>query len=62
MKHMDTLAACFGVRALIGGVCKAATTLDEQRGIVQLIKLQELTLDARRAVLATRHGHRECKA
>jgi len=42
MKHMDTLAARYGVRALIGGVCKAATTLDEQGRIVQLIKLQEL--------------------
>lgn len=42
MKHMDTLAARFGVRPVIGGVCKAATTLDEQGRIVQLTKLQDL--------------------
>jgi 2-dehydropantoate 2-reductase len=42
MKHMDTLAARFGVRPLIGGVCKAATMLDVQGRIVQLTKLQDL--------------------
>ena len=42
MRHMDTLAARFGVRPLIGGACKAATTLDGQGRIVQLTKLQEL--------------------
>jgi 2-dehydropantoate 2-reductase len=42
MKHMDTLAARFGVRPLIGGVCKAATMLDEEGRIVQLTKLQDL--------------------
>jgi 2-dehydropantoate 2-reductase len=42
MKHMDTLAARFGVRPLIGGACKAATALDEQGRIVQFTKLQDL--------------------
>jgi 2-dehydropantoate 2-reductase len=42
MKHMDTLAARFGARAVIGGACKAATKLDKQGRIVQLTKLQDL--------------------
>jgi 2-dehydropantoate 2-reductase len=42
MKHMDTLAARFGARAVIGGACKAATKLDNQGRIVQLTKLQDL--------------------
>jgi 2-dehydropantoate 2-reductase len=42
MKHMDTLAAHFGARAVIGGACKAATMLDKQGRIVQLTKLQDL--------------------
>ena len=42
MKHMDTLAAHFGARAVIGGACKAATMLDKQGRIVQLTRLQDL--------------------
>ena len=42
MEHMDTLAAHFGARAVIGGACKAATMLDKQGRIVQLTKLQDL--------------------
>jgi 2-dehydropantoate 2-reductase len=42
MQHMDTLAARFGVRPLIGGACKAATMLDGQGRVVQLTKLQDL--------------------
>jgi 2-dehydropantoate 2-reductase len=42
MKHMDTLAARFGIRAVIGGACKAATKLDRQGRIVQLTKLQDV--------------------
>lgn len=42
MKHMATLAAHFGARAVIGGACKAATMLDKQGRIVQLTKLQDL--------------------
>ena len=42
MKHMDTLAARFGVGSVIGGVCKAATMLDERGRIVQLTQLQDL--------------------
>lgn len=43
MKHMDTLAAHFGARAVIGGACRAATVLDKQGRIVQLTQLQDLT-------------------
>jgi 2-dehydropantoate 2-reductase len=42
MKHMDTLAARFGARAVIGGACKAATKLDKQGRIIQFTKLQDL--------------------
>jgi 2-dehydropantoate 2-reductase len=42
MKHMDTLAARFGARVVIGGACKAATKLDEQGRILQLTKLQDI--------------------
>jgi 2-dehydropantoate 2-reductase len=43
MQHMDVLAHRFGEQALIGGACKAVTTLDERGRIVQLNPLQELT-------------------
>ena len=36
MKHMDRLIERFGEAAVIGGVCRVATTLDEQGRIVQL--------------------------
>jgi 2-dehydropantoate 2-reductase len=42
MKHIDLLAARFGEKAVVGGVCKVATTLDDQGRIVQLAKFQEL--------------------
>lgn len=42
MKHMDTLAARFGTKAVIGGVCKVAATIDSDGRIVQLAKFQEL--------------------
>jgi len=42
MKHVDAIKARFGAEALVGGVCKVATTLDEQGRIVQLAKFQEL--------------------
>lgn len=43
MKHVDALTARFGAKAVIGGVCKVATTIDDQGRIVQLAKFQELT-------------------
>ncbi len=42
MRHMDALAARFGREAVVGGVCKVATSLDGQGRIVQLSRLQEL--------------------
>jgi 2-dehydropantoate 2-reductase len=42
MKHVDTLAARFGEKAIVGCVCKVATLVDDQGRIVQLSKLHEL--------------------
>jgi 2-dehydropantoate 2-reductase len=42
MKHVDALVARFGASAVIGGVCKVATTLDEAGRIVQLAKFHDL--------------------
>ncbi len=42
MKHLDVLAERFGARAVIGGVCKIAATVDAQGQIVQLAKFHEL--------------------
>jgi 2-dehydropantoate 2-reductase len=42
MKHIDDLVQRFGARAVVGGVAKVATTLDEQGAIVQLAEIQEL--------------------
>jgi 2-dehydropantoate 2-reductase len=41
MKHVDVLTSRFGDKAVIGGVCKIATVVDQGR-IVQLTKLQDL--------------------
>lgn len=42
MKHVDTLINRFGKSAVVGCVCKVATTVDDDGRIVQLNKLQEL--------------------
>jgi 2-dehydropantoate 2-reductase len=42
MKHLDVLAARFGEEAVVGGVCKVATTIDDQGRIVQLTGLHDL--------------------
>ncbi|GGF05740.1 2-dehydropantoate 2-reductase [Aliidongia dinghuensis] len=42
MKHVETLEARFGPRALVGCVCKVATHLDDAGRIVQLTPLHEL--------------------
>jgi 2-dehydropantoate 2-reductase len=41
MKHVDTLVARFGDKAVVGCVCRVATVVDHGR-IVQLSKLQDL--------------------
>lgn len=50
--HYDRIAERFGAQAVIGGVCKIITTLDEQGRIVQSARLNELfygELDGRRS-------------
>jgi 2-dehydropantoate 2-reductase len=42
MKHVDMLAARFGAKAVVGCVCRVATTVDDQGRIVQLAKFQDL--------------------
>jgi 2-dehydropantoate 2-reductase len=42
MKHVDALVARFGERAVVGGVCRIATVVDQGR-IVQLTKLQDIS-------------------
>lgn len=42
MKHIDLLQDRFGKKAVVGCVCKVATTLDEQGRIHQLSKLQDI--------------------
>lgn len=47
MSHMDKLGARFGAGAVLGGVCKVATTLDDRGRIVQLAGFQELAYGER---------------
>lgn len=42
MRHLDVLTGRFGPQAVLGGVCKVATTLDADGRIVQISPLQEL--------------------
>ena len=42
MRHVDVLTARFGAKAVVGCVCKVATTIDAEGRIVQLAKFQEL--------------------
>ena len=42
MKHVGILAARFGEKAVVGCVCKVATTVDDQGRIVQLARFHEL--------------------
>ena len=42
MRHVDAIQARFGREALVGCVCKVATTLDDDGRILHLTKLQEL--------------------
>ncbi len=42
MKHVGILTARFGEKAVVGCVCKVATTIDDQGRIVQLARFHEL--------------------
>jgi 2-dehydropantoate 2-reductase len=42
MRHMDVLAARFGQRSVLGGVCLVATEIDDQGRILQLADFQSL--------------------
>jgi 2-dehydropantoate 2-reductase len=42
LQHLEQLAARFGAQAVIGGVCKIISTLDEQGRIVQGAKINDL--------------------
>jgi 2-dehydropantoate 2-reductase len=42
MKHLDTLRTRFGDNALVGGVCRIATVVDDEGRIVQLTRLHDL--------------------
>lgn len=42
MKHVDDLVQRFGAARVAGGVCRVATTLDEEGRILQLADFQEL--------------------
>jgi 2-dehydropantoate 2-reductase len=42
MKHVDALKARFGEKAVAGGVCKIAATIDEQDRVVQLAPFHDL--------------------
>lgn len=42
LRHLDAIAARFGQQALIGGVCKIISTLDEQGRIVQSAAVNEV--------------------
>jgi 2-dehydropantoate 2-reductase len=42
MRHMDLLAARFGPRSILGGVCLVATEIDDQGRILQLADFQSL--------------------
>jgi 2-dehydropantoate 2-reductase len=54
MKHIDVLAGRFGEKAVLGGVCKVAATLDEEGRILQLAKFQSLAYGERSHSISTR--------
>ncbi|HEX3951924.1 MAG TPA: 2-dehydropantoate 2-reductase [Stellaceae bacterium] len=47
MRHMDVLDARFGRNAVVGGVCKVATTIGPEGQIIQLADFQELAYGER---------------
>jgi len=54
MRHMEILAERFGTEAVIGGVCKVATTIDPEGRIVQLAQFQELAYGERNGAVSSR--------
>ena len=63
MKHIDDLVQRFGARAVVGGVAKVATTIDDEGGIVQLADFQELAgvVAPPRARFSSRMSVRACR-
>jgi 2-dehydropantoate 2-reductase len=47
MRHVDILEERFGKKAVVGGVCKVATTVDPDGRIVQLAQFQDLAYGER---------------
>ncbi|HEY1720263.1 MAG TPA: ketopantoate reductase family protein [Magnetospirillaceae bacterium] len=47
MRHMDVLTAKFGAKAVIGGLCKIAGTIDAEGRIVQMTPLHEIAYGER---------------
>jgi 2-dehydropantoate 2-reductase len=56
MRHMDVLEVRFGKEAVVGGVCKVATTIDPEGKIVQLAKFQDLAYGERDGAASQRMG------
>lgn len=54
MRHIDILEERFGKKAVIGGVCKVATTVDPEGRIVQLAKFQDLAYGERDGSVSAR--------
>jgi 2-dehydropantoate 2-reductase len=54
MRHVDLLVRRFGEGAVLGGVCRVATTLDLQGRIVQITDLQELIYGERDGAFSKR--------
>jgi 2-dehydropantoate 2-reductase len=56
MRHIDVLEARFGPEAVVGGVCKVATTVDAEGRIVQLAPFQDLAYGERDGSASQRIG------
>jgi 2-dehydropantoate 2-reductase len=54
MRHIDVLEERFGKEAVVGGVCKVATTVDPEGKIVQLAKFQDLAYGERNGSVSHR--------
>jgi len=54
MKHVDAMIGRFGEAPVIGGVCKVATTIDDQGRIKQLATFQELAYGERDGSVSAR--------
>jgi len=54
MRHLDLLAARFGAKAVLGGLCMISTTLDEQGRIVQLTPSHDLMYGERSGAISDR--------